>query len=109
MNVSHYTDTQPSVCLSPKTRDRLRNPEVGLTPRGRETVSRVEQEPERSKESEEVSCCKAGQHSDEQLTVASQQRESIVIGESPSPAVSVISISSDTDEEEAAQRCSLNT
>ncbi|KAL7885410.1 hypothetical protein AOLI_G00057050 [Acnodon oligacanthus] len=110
VNVSHYADTQPSVCLSPKTRDRLRNPEVDLTPRGRETVSRVEQAPVRSEESEDVSCCKAGQHSDEQLTVASQQRESIVIGESPSPAVSVISISSDTDEEEeATQRCSLNT
>ncbi|XP_037396538.1 homeodomain-interacting protein kinase 3a isoform X1 [Pygocentrus nattereri] len=110
VNVSHYTDTQPSVCLSPKTRDRLRNPEVDLTPRGREAVSRVEQEPVHSEESEDVSCCKAGQHSGEQLAVARQQRESIVIGESPSPAVSVISISSDTDgEEEATQRCSLNT
>uniref|UniRef100_A0AAR2JFY7 non-specific serine/threonine protein kinase n=1 Tax=Pygocentrus nattereri TaxID=42514 RepID=A0AAR2JFY7_PYGNA len=74
------------------------------------SLSRVEQEPVHSEESEDVSCCKAGQHSGEQLAVARQQRESIVIGESPSPAVSVISISSDTDgEEEATQRCSLNT
>ncbi|XP_066505653.1 homeodomain-interacting protein kinase 3a isoform X2 [Hoplias malabaricus] len=109
VNVSHYTDTQPSVCVSPKTRDRLRNPEARLSPRRRKAESQVVQEPEHL-ESEDMSCCKAGQRSEEQLSVANQQRESIVIGESPSPAVSVISISSDTDEdEEATQRCSLNT
>ncbi|XP_007228387.3 homeodomain-interacting protein kinase 3a isoform X3 [Astyanax mexicanus] len=111
VNVSHYTDTQHSVCLSPKTRDRLRNPvAAGHCPRGREVEPRAAQEPERIEETEDVSCCKAGKRSDEQLSVSNQQRESIVIGESPSPAVSAISISSDTDEEEeVTQRCSPHT
>ncbi|XP_072519086.1 homeodomain-interacting protein kinase 3a isoform X2 [Salminus brasiliensis] len=110
VNVSHYTDMHPSMCLSPKTRDRLRNPAAGLCPRGRVVEPRAEQEPERIEEAEDVSCCKAGQRATEQLSVSNQQRESIVIGESPSPAVSVISISSDTDEEEeVTQRCSPRT
>lgn len=110
MNVSHYTDTQTSVCHSPKSRDRRRNPEAEIIPRGREVESRVEQEPGQLEEAVEVSCCKTGQRSDEQLSATSHQRESIVIGDSPSPAVSVISISSGTDEEEeATQLCSLNT
>uniref|UniRef100_A0A672QJ51 non-specific serine/threonine protein kinase n=1 Tax=Sinocyclocheilus grahami TaxID=75366 RepID=A0A672QJ51_SINGR len=84
MNVLHYTDTQPSVCPSPKMADRL-----------------ASAEPQPSSPDREVqeSCCKTA--------VANQQRESI-IRESPSPAVSIISISSGTDEEEQAQRCSLN-
>lgn len=95
MNVSHYTDTQPSVCPSPKTTDRSTNAQPEQISSNRE-VPQVKQEPEQVEES----CCKA--------EVANQQRESIVIRESPSPAVSVISISSGTDEEEQAQRCSLN-
>uniref|UniRef100_A0A8C2GGP0 non-specific serine/threonine protein kinase n=1 Tax=Cyprinus carpio TaxID=7962 RepID=A0A8C2GGP0_CYPCA len=84
MNVSRYTDTQPSVCPSPKMADRL-----------------VSTEPRPSSPNREVQegCCKTA--------VTNQQRESI-IRESPSPAVSIISISSGTDEEEQAQRCSLN-
>uniref|UniRef100_A0A8C1ZJM7 non-specific serine/threonine protein kinase n=1 Tax=Cyprinus carpio TaxID=7962 RepID=A0A8C1ZJM7_CYPCA len=77
MNVSRYTDTQPSVCPSPK-------------------MAQVKPEPEQV---EKEGCCKTA--------VTNQQRESI-IRESPSPAVSIISISSGTDEEEQAQRCSLN-
>uniref|UniRef100_A0A8C1LU63 non-specific serine/threonine protein kinase n=1 Tax=Cyprinus carpio TaxID=7962 RepID=A0A8C1LU63_CYPCA len=76
MNVSRYTDTQPSVCPSPK-------------------MAQVKPEPEQV---EKEGCCKTA--------VTNQQRESI--RESPSPAVSIISISSGTDEEEQAQRCSLN-
>ncbi|KAK1804593.1 hypothetical protein P4O66_020587, partial [Electrophorus voltai] len=110
VNVSHYTDTQSSVCLSPKTRDKLRNQEVGLGHRVREAESQVEQDPEQIEETEEVGCCKAGQACDEQLSVANQQRKSIVIGESPSPVVSVISISSVSEEEdEAKHMCSLST
>ncbi|KAM9301472.1 homeodomain-interacting protein kinase 3 [Gastrophryne carolinensis] len=41
------------------------------------------------------------------LNVSNQQREAIVIADSPSPAVSVITISSDTDEEDSAQTHSL--
>uniref|UniRef100_A0A8C1HKV9 non-specific serine/threonine protein kinase n=1 Tax=Cyprinus carpio carpio TaxID=630221 RepID=A0A8C1HKV9_CYPCA len=63
----------------------------------REVHSQVKPEAEQV---QEEGCCKA--------VVANQQRESVIIRESPSPAVSVISISSGTDEEEQAQRCSLN-
>lgn len=97
MNVSHYTDTQPSVCPSPKTTDRLKKAEPEQISPNREVPTQVKREPEQV---EEEGCCKAG--------VANQQRESIVVRESPSPAVSVISISSGTDEEEQARRCSLN-
>ncbi|XP_051545183.1 homeodomain-interacting protein kinase 3-like isoform X1 [Myxocyprinus asiaticus] len=94
MNVSHYTDTQLSVCPSPKMADRLVSTEPERSSPDKEVQSQVKQEPEQVE-----GCCKAG--------VANQQRESIIIRESPSPAVSVISISSGTDEEEL-QRCSLN-
>lgn len=111
--MSHYTETHASVCLSPKTQrqDVLRNPEVGLS--GREAESHARKALNHIEETEEESCCKSKeQGSDEQLSAASQQRESVVIGESPSPATSVISISSDSDEDERdaeEQRCSSNT
>uniref|UniRef100_A0A672PWZ2 non-specific serine/threonine protein kinase n=1 Tax=Sinocyclocheilus grahami TaxID=75366 RepID=A0A672PWZ2_SINGR len=87
MNVSHYTDTQPSVCPSPKMADRLASAEPQPSSPDREVQAQVKPE-----QVEEKSCCKAA--------VANQQRESVIIRESPSPAVSVISISSGTDEEE---------
>ncbi|XP_016367012.1 homeodomain-interacting protein kinase 3-like isoform X1 [Sinocyclocheilus rhinocerous] len=96
MNVLHYTDTQPSVCPSPKMADRLASAEPQPSSPDREVQAQVKPEPEQV---EEESCCKTA--------VANQQRQSI-IRESPSPAVSIISISSGTDEEEQAQRCSLN-
>ncbi|CAM4734404.1 unnamed protein product [Leuciscus chuanchicus] len=97
MNVSHYTDTQPSVCPSPKMANRMANAEQQQSSPDRAVQAQVKQEPEQV---EEEGCYKAA--------VANQQRESIIIRESPSPVVSVISISSSTDEEEQAQRCSLN-
>lgn len=109
VNTSHYTEKHTSACLSPKTQrqDVLRNPEAVL--RGREAESQLKKQPI---ETEEESCCKTKkQSSEEQLSAANQQRESIVIGESLSPVVSVISISSDTDDERDTeeQRCSSNT
>lgn len=47
---------------------------------------------------EEPACCKAKQEY-EDSTVSQKQRQTIVIADSPSPAGSVISISSGTDEE----------
>lgn len=111
--MSYYTETRTSACLSPKMQrqDALHNREAGL--RDREVESQPKKEPNHIDEPEEEICCKAKeQGSEEQLSTANQQRESIVIGESPSPVVSVISISSDTDEDEGdaeEQRCSSNT
>nr|XP_009296187.1 homeodomain interacting protein kinase 3a isoform X2 [Danio rerio] len=99
MNVSHFTDTQPSVCPSPKMPEMLPSVEPQTSSPERAVQAQVKQEPKQTEEEE--SCCKT--------TVPNKQRESIIIRESPSPAVSVISISSGTDEEEEqAQRCSLN-
>ncbi len=95
MNVSHYMETQPSVYPSPKMADRLASAAPQPSSPGREVQVQVKPE-----QVEEEGCCK--------VAVANQQRESFIIRESPSPAVSVISISSGTDEEEQAQRCSLN-
>lgn len=96
MNVSHYTDKQPSVCPSPKMANRMASAEQQQSSPDRAVQAQVTQE---SEQVEEEGCYKAA--------VANQQRESIIIRESPSPVVSVISISSSTDEEEQAQRCSL--
>lgn len=111
--MSHYTETRSSVCFSPKIQrlEVLRNPEAGLSVR--EAEPQPKKEPNHIEETEEESCFrKKEQGSDEQFSTANQQRESVVIGESPSPVVSVISISSDTDEDERdteEQKCSSNT
>ncbi|TRY98466.1 hypothetical protein DNTS_020557, partial [Danionella cerebrum] len=94
LNVSHFTDTQPPICPSPKIPDRMQSAEP-LT-RSPERLVQVKKEPEHV---DEEGCCKG--------KVANQQREAIIIRESPSPAVSIISISSGTDEEDQEQRCSL--
>ncbi|XP_026991092.2 homeodomain-interacting protein kinase 3a isoform X1 [Tachysurus fulvidraco] len=111
-NMSYYTETHTSVCLSPKMQrqDNLRNPEAGL--RDREVESQPKKQPNHIEETEEESYCRTNeQGSEEQLSATNQQRESVVIGKSPSPTVSVISISSDSDEDErdTEQRCSSNT
>ncbi|KAM8938633.1 homeodomain-interacting protein kinase 3 [Pelodytes ibericus] len=54
---------------------------------------------------EERNVCKASEGP--APDVSNQQRQTIVIADSPSPAVSVITISSDTDEEDPAQTLSL--
>lgn len=52
-------------------------------------------------------CCEASVRQDPDSSVSDKQRQTIIIADSPSPAVSVITISSDTDEEETTQRHSL--
>lgn len=51
--------------------------------------------------------CETSVRQDPDSSVSDKQRQTIIIADSPSPAVSVITISSDTDEEETAQRHSL--
>ncbi|KAJ8416260.1 hypothetical protein AAFF_G00382820 [Aldrovandia affinis] len=80
-NFVHKTNIQNSICQSPK----MSNP--------RKSVG-------------EESCPEAGQDPAE-LAFSHKQRQTIIIDDSPSPASSVITISSDMDEEEAAQRHSL--
>lgn len=113
VNISHYTEAHTSVCHSPKTQrqDVLRNQEAGLSVR--EAESQPKKKLNHIEETEEESCCRTKERGSElQLSAANRQRESVVFGESPSPVASVISISSDTDEEERdteEKRCSSNT
>uniref|UniRef100_F6SZT8 non-specific serine/threonine protein kinase n=1 Tax=Monodelphis domestica TaxID=13616 RepID=F6SZT8_MONDO len=51
---------------------------------------------------EERNYCKTSVREEPDSSVSDKQREAILIADSPSPAVSVITISSDTDEEDAA-------
>uniref|UniRef100_A0A8C8EU15 non-specific serine/threonine protein kinase n=1 Tax=Oncorhynchus tshawytscha TaxID=74940 RepID=A0A8C8EU15_ONCTS len=99
MNHSHNNrDIQISMCRSPKMSDRVSNTGGGDSSH-RERPVEVQQE-----RSEEVSCCKAVE--DERIDMSHQQRESVVIDDLPSPTLSVISISSDTDgEEDSSCRC----
>uniref|UniRef100_A0A672PX92 non-specific serine/threonine protein kinase n=1 Tax=Sinocyclocheilus grahami TaxID=75366 RepID=A0A672PX92_SINGR len=93
IGIAHVVWPQPASNKRNKpSQNRLASAEPQPSSPDREVQAQVKPE-----QVEEKSCCKAA--------VANQQRESVIIRESPSPAVSVISISSGTDEEEQAQRC----
>ncbi|KAL4641983.1 homeodomain-interacting protein kinase 3 isoform X1 [Arapaima gigas] len=99
-NFVQNTNAQNSACQSPKMSDTIKNVEKEDC---LHTGPEVEPEPHK----EAPNCCEAGQETDE-LTVSHKQRQTIVIADSPSPTISVITISSDTDEEaEDTQRHSL--
>ncbi|XP_041746432.2 homeodomain-interacting protein kinase 3 [Coregonus clupeaformis] len=102
MSYSHNNrDIQISMCRSPKMADRVSHTGGGDCSH-RERPVEVQQE--RRHEEEEVSCCKAVE--EERIDMSHQQRESVVIDDLPSPTLSVISISSDTDgEEDSSCRC----
>lgn len=87
----HSTNSQNVSCQSPKMVDSAKNREEEVA----DCV--VEAESEAVQEDEPV-CCKA-EPEYEDPTVSQKQRQTIVITDSPSPAGSVISISSGTDEE----------
>uniref|UniRef100_A0A8C1ZJM5 non-specific serine/threonine protein kinase n=1 Tax=Cyprinus carpio TaxID=7962 RepID=A0A8C1ZJM5_CYPCA len=97
IGIAHVVWPQPASNKRNKpSQNRLVSTEPRPSSPNREVQAQVKPEPEQV---EKEGCCKTA--------VTNQQRESI-IRESPSPAVSIISISSGTDEEEQAQRCSLN-
>uniref|UniRef100_A0AAY4CFL4 non-specific serine/threonine protein kinase n=1 Tax=Denticeps clupeoides TaxID=299321 RepID=A0AAY4CFL4_9TELE len=116
VNVSHRADSQAAMCRSPKM-DQGRSPEAELGSRQRANLAELEagSEADQDPEAEDASCCWVGQEADGQMTGAHQQKEtqrrSSIIGDSPSPTGSVISISSDPyeeeEEEEGTQGCSL--
>ncbi|XP_042563977.1 homeodomain-interacting protein kinase 3 isoform X3 [Clupea harengus] len=111
-NFTHSTNTQSSVYQGPKMAPVIKNVEVETVERRNyaeaERRERVSDRTDTSVEEEEPSCCKVEEEEEEELVVAKkQQRQAMVIADSPSPAVSVISISSDTDEEDQPQRHSI--
>lgn len=90
------TNIQNSAFVSPK----IINVKAG------EKLSCVETQDNHDPEGQESNYCKSD-GLDPDSSVSNKQRQAIIIADSPSPAVSVITISSDTDEEESAQRHSL--
>ncbi|XP_077104337.1 homeodomain-interacting protein kinase 3 isoform X2 [Siphateles boraxobius] len=90
-NFMHSTNSQNSSCQPPKMVDGAKNTDEDAA----ECVVVAESEavPE-----EEPAYCKAKQEYEES-TVSHKQRQTIVIADSPSPAGSIISISSGTDGE----------
>ncbi|XP_066556580.1 homeodomain-interacting protein kinase 3a isoform X2 [Amia ocellicauda] len=97
-NILHNTNTQNQIRMSPKIADNAKNAQE------QSCVARTQDN--RNPERETRSCCKAGQDPGD-LAISNKQRHTIIIADSPSPAVSVITISSDTDDEETTQRHSL--
>ncbi|XP_056135250.1 homeodomain-interacting protein kinase 3 isoform X2 [Lampris incognitus] len=103
-NFSHNTNIQNSTCQSPKMADTAKNveeeegEEARCPEEGRTVVE------EARTEQEQENCCKVEPHCEE-LSVSQEQRQAMVIADLASPTVSIISISS--DEEENAQRHSL--
>uniref|UniRef100_A0A8C2DES4 non-specific serine/threonine protein kinase n=1 Tax=Cyprinus carpio TaxID=7962 RepID=A0A8C2DES4_CYPCA len=98
-SIQNITNSQNSSCQSPKMVDHAKNTEEAAA----DCV--VEAESETVPEDEPV-CCKA-EPEYEDSTVSQEQRQTIVIADSPSPAGSVISISSGTDEGQDTQKHSL--
>lgn len=107
-NFSQTTNVQNLACQSPKMADTAKNvqgveeaeeddarcPVEGRTAREETERGRVEED-----------CCTVGHNCEELPALQGQKRPAMVISELASPAVSVISISS--DEEEGAQGHSL--
>ncbi|XP_041052961.1 homeodomain-interacting protein kinase 3a isoform X4 [Carcharodon carcharias] len=94
-NTSHYSNLQDSAPLSPKITNSPKIGESEGCPAAQDNHSGKDG----------GGCClqgSVGQHLDGNL-IANKQRQTIIIADSPSPAVSVITISSDTDDEEASQ------
>ncbi|XP_078405528.1 homeodomain-interacting protein kinase 3a isoform X1 [Cetorhinus maximus] len=94
-NTSHYNNLQDSAPLSPKITNSPKTGEPEGCPAAQDNHSGKDG----------GGCClqgSVGQHLDGNL-IANKQRQTIIIADSPSPAVSVITISSDTDDEEASQ------
>lgn len=91
------TNIQNSAFVSPK----IINMKAG------ENLSCVETQDNHNSEEQKRNCCKPSVRQDLESSVSNKQRQAIIIADSPSPAVSVITISSDTDEEDLAQSHSL--
>lgn len=115
-NVSHSGNMRSSLCRTPNMAAV-----VGQTVQGREPPQRdvplldtrpVEVEEEEENAEEEVSCYKEVVPQDKvQLDLSSQQQRDVAVlmGDTPSPAPSVVSIRSELtdDEEEDPQKCRL--
>ncbi|XP_063800589.1 homeodomain-interacting protein kinase 3 isoform X2 [Pseudophryne corroboree] len=96
------SNTIPDTAVHSKA---LISPKISNSAKTTEPESSALPQDNQSSEEQEGDSCKAPEQPT--VDVSTQQRQTIVIADSPSPTVSVITISSDTDEEDSAQTHSL--
>ncbi|XP_019406973.1 PREDICTED: homeodomain-interacting protein kinase 3 isoform X2 [Crocodylus porosus] len=96
-NAFQNTNIQNSAFISPKI----------INVKAVKRVSCIEAQDNHNSEGQGRNCCETSVRQDPDSSISNKQRQAIMIADSPSPAVSVITISSDTDEEDTGQRHSL--
>ncbi|KFQ59227.1 Homeodomain-interacting protein kinase 3, partial [Pelecanus crispus] len=96
-NVLQNTNIQNSAFISPKI----------LNLKAVKRISCIEAQDNHNSEGQESNCCEASVRLDPDSSLSTKQRQAIFIAGSPSPAVSVITISSDTDEDDIGRTHSL--
>ncbi|XP_032079895.1 homeodomain-interacting protein kinase 3 isoform X3 [Thamnophis elegans] len=96
-NTLQNTNIQNSAFVSPKI----------INMKADEKLSLVESQDNHNSERQENSYCMPSVRQVPDPSVSNKQRQAIIIADSPSPAASVITISSDTDEDDAMQRHSV--
>uniref|UniRef100_A0A8C8AWG2 non-specific serine/threonine protein kinase n=1 Tax=Otus sunia TaxID=257818 RepID=A0A8C8AWG2_9STRI len=96
-NALQNTNIQNSAFISPKI----------LNLKAVKRISCIEAQDNHNSEGQESNCCEASVRLDPDSSLPTKQRQAIFIAGSPSPAVSVITISSDTDEDDIGRTHSL--
>ncbi|KAM6204901.1 homeodomain-interacting protein kinase 3 [Sarcoramphus papa] len=96
-NMLQNTNIQNSAFISPKI----------LNLKAVKRISCIEAQDNHNSEGRESNCCEASVRLDPDSSLSTKQRQAIFIAGSPSPAVSVITISSDTDEDDIGRTHSL--
>ncbi|XP_030340844.1 homeodomain-interacting protein kinase 3 isoform X3 [Strigops habroptila] len=96
-NVLQNTNVQNSAFISPKI----------LNLKAVKRISCIEAQDNLNSEGQESNCCEASVRLDPDSPLATKQRQAIFLASSPSPAVSVITISSDTDDDDIGRTHSL--
>ncbi|NWQ72881.1 HIPK3 kinase, partial [Columbina picui] len=96
-DVLQNTNIQNSAFISPKI----------LNLKAVKRISCIEAQDNHNSEGQESNCCEASVRLDPDSSLSTKQRQAIFIAGSPSPAVSVITISSDTDEDDIGRPHSL--
>lgn len=96
-NALQNTNIQNSAFISPKI----------INLKAVKRISCIEAQDNHNSEGRESNCCEASVRLDPDSSLSNKQRQAIFIAGSPSPAVSVITISSDTDEDDLGRTHSL--
>uniref|UniRef100_A0A8C3LN60 non-specific serine/threonine protein kinase n=1 Tax=Chrysolophus pictus TaxID=9089 RepID=A0A8C3LN60_CHRPC len=96
-NALQNTNIQNSAFISPKI----------INLKAVKRISCIEAQDNHNSDGQESNCCEASVRLEPDSSLSNKQRQAIFIAGSPSPAVSVITISSDTDEDDLGQTRSL--